>query len=113
LDDVQGAEALAQTPYPFCCLLCGWAPSILFFDANKKTNVDLRHGWQHTMKEGANQVNIDQFWLDVEQAMVTGKDSSSKIYLNSIGMLHNCVCFLPSSLLTFFRAFGMVMYMFS
>jgi len=36
------------------------------------------------MKEGANQVNIDQFWLDVEQAMVTGKDSSSKIYLNSI-----------------------------
>lgn len=87
-----GALEAAQTEYPFFCLVCGYHPPVIFFDANAKTAFDLRKGEKAATSSNTSTVIIDEFWSDVRLGCLEYARfgvNTSRISLNSIGNLMN------------------------
>jgi hypothetical protein len=84
LDGVPGADQLSKQCLPFSCLYCGFFPTVLFFDANRKTSVDLRKGFEVPVEEKETVVSIDDVWGGMERAIIQGSEPPS-LTLNSMG----------------------------
>ena len=87
---------LAEQEYPMTCLACGFHPSLLYFDANRKTCFSLREksGWSVKPSEAAVEIDIDKYWLDLEERtflrhrfVKNTSKSSDAAPMNASGML--------------------------